>query len=244
MRRASGFTLIELLVTISVIAVLATLLLPTVVSARASAWKTNCLSNVHQLGAMIEAYTASYDGYYPDTDNGRACIWATPNHVWNEAFMKEIRALGDKVRYCPGGDWTEWHARAGPPHDAQAKHGLGYAIWVGRSHASYTHPTQPGRSWYPTTPSRVRPQHVIVSDLVRRWYGNWTRDGLQISNHTDLGRGGFEPIGGNAGFADGHAAWTRAEDLDWGRYYVERTKVPVNPDIRMGWAFCLGFKRK
>jgi prepilin-type N-terminal cleavage/methylation domain-containing protein len=242
-RRASGFTLVELLVAISIIGILATLLLPSIISARGSAWKTTCLSNVHQISAAVEAYTGSYQGYYPDTDNGKACIWATPNHVWNEGFMKQVRDLGDKVRYCPAGDWTEWHVRAGAPHNKQAKYGLGYSIWVGRGHVSYTHLTQPGRPWYPTTPSRVRSYHVVVSDLVRMWYGNWTRDGLQISNHTSLQRGGFEPIGGHAAFADGHATWTSATDLDWTRYYVERTSVPVNPDVQIGWAFCLGFKR-
>jgi prepilin-type N-terminal cleavage/methylation domain-containing protein len=244
MRRAAGFTLIELLVVVSITGILTTLLLPAVASARMSAWKTTCLSNVHQLSAVVEAYTGSHDGYYPDTDCGKKCVWATPNHVWNEAFMRDLRALGDKVRYCPAADWTEWHVRAGPPHDAHAENGLGYSIWVARNHRSYLHATQPGRNWYPTTPSRVGSQHVLVSDLVRMWYGNWTRDGLPINNHISLGRGSFGPIGGHAAFADGHATWTAASDLDWSRYYVERTKTPVNRDIRMGWAFCLGFRSK
>lgn len=57
-----GFTLIELLVVISIIAILAALLLPTVSSIRESANATRCQSSQRQLGMASETYAQDNDG--------------------------------------------------------------------------------------------------------------------------------------------------------------------------------------
>ena len=59
------FTLIELLVVIAIIAILVSLLLPTLEGARERARLVACISNQRQLNLGIVAYTADNDAYFP-----------------------------------------------------------------------------------------------------------------------------------------------------------------------------------
>ncbi|UCD28488.1 MAG: type II secretion system protein [Planctomycetota bacterium] len=65
MRRKRGFTLIEVLVVVSIIALLASILLPSLNAARRSARSTKCKHNLHQLGVAMEAYLNRYKDSFP-----------------------------------------------------------------------------------------------------------------------------------------------------------------------------------
>lgn len=64
-RRLSGFSLVELLVVIAVFAVLLSLLLPSLLSARRGAQAVQCLSRCRQLGIACQAYCVDNDGRLP-----------------------------------------------------------------------------------------------------------------------------------------------------------------------------------
>ena len=65
MQRTTGFTLVELLVVIGVIALLISILLPSLVKARQAAMRVSCSSNLRQLGIVFRMYANDNKGWLP-----------------------------------------------------------------------------------------------------------------------------------------------------------------------------------
>ena len=64
--RRHAFTLVELLVVIGIIAVLISILLPTLGRARAAAGRTVCLTQIRELVTACQMYANDYKGYLPE----------------------------------------------------------------------------------------------------------------------------------------------------------------------------------
>ncbi|MDP6354154.1 MAG: DUF1559 domain-containing protein, partial [Planctomycetota bacterium] len=64
-RQSSAFTLIELMMVIAIIAILASLLLPSLKSAREKARMVKCKQNLRQIGVAMQLYSNEYMGQYP-----------------------------------------------------------------------------------------------------------------------------------------------------------------------------------
>jgi prepilin-type N-terminal cleavage/methylation domain-containing protein len=60
-----GFTLIELMIVISIISILASILVPNFMKARAQSQFVACLSNCKNMGTALEMYSTDNEGHYP-----------------------------------------------------------------------------------------------------------------------------------------------------------------------------------
>ena len=98
-----AFTLVELLVVVAIIGMLVALLLPAVQSARASARRMQCASNLRQLGLAIHQFAGTHRGRFPlvayhNNDDGprtdEELSWVTTLAPYLES-VHEIRLCPD-----------------------------------------------------------------------------------------------------------------------------------------------------
>ena len=69
MKKQTGFTLIELLVVIAIIAILAAIIIPSVLGVREAAWRMTCAGNLKGLGQAALTYSNEEDDRLPFIEN-------------------------------------------------------------------------------------------------------------------------------------------------------------------------------
>ena len=109
--KQNPFTLVELLITIGIIALLAGLLIPATGRARETARRSNCLSNLKQIGAALELYGQTNRFCLP-TCGGSQDPAAGP--TIREVLLPNLSGSEDVFR-CPSD--AEYAARSGGSYD-------------------------------------------------------------------------------------------------------------------------------
>ncbi len=106
MKGRRGFTLIELLVVIAIIAILAAILFPVFAKARAAAQKSNCQSNMKQLGSAFKMYLQDWKDTYPTNrtiaSNGAVGAKATLVNLRPAADLPAAQNKGINLTWVEG----------------------------------------------------------------------------------------------------------------------------------------------
>lgn len=98
-KNKAAFTLIELLVVIAIIAILAAMLLPSLKTARETAYRISCANVLKQYGINVQLYVDNWGGLTPASDS----LAASPYNEW----YKQLDISTSSPKYmCPSAKYT------------------------------------------------------------------------------------------------------------------------------------------
>lgn len=248
-RGRSRFTLIEMLVVVAIIAILASLMSPSLMKTLESARAVSCLNNLRQCGLALGAYADDYQGWIPGSQ-----VYAKNGIPWT-GMLTDVspRAhaplagnyIGDpKAFFCPSAAYPEGGYRGNQPWDNwRWTYGMNGVVdyggktvkWQGQGvwrWTAYLDPNGASR-WIRLHSVQTPGKKPLVGDTVNNDPGNpeafaakqqiceWLSSGHY--NGQSLHARHQERV--NLWFADGHLAPTSGPDLGE-KYEVKCCSMP------------------
>jgi prepilin-type N-terminal cleavage/methylation domain-containing protein/prepilin-type processing-associated H-X9-DG protein len=111
MKKGSAFTLVELLVVIAIIALLMSILLPSLQQARRTALRMKCLSNMHNMEVAHWMYMSDWDGLFIDVGLGHGGTHKREKAAWINTLAAYY---GNKLLHrCPVDTSPHWPMEEG-----------------------------------------------------------------------------------------------------------------------------------
>jgi prepilin-type N-terminal cleavage/methylation domain-containing protein/prepilin-type processing-associated H-X9-DG protein len=232
-RRHSAFTLVELLVVVGIIAVLVSILLPSLARARRQAKITSCASNLRQIVMAMTAYALDNRGQYPTM-----AMPGTGANLWDVGIpfydALVLHGLSHDTFFCPAAQ--DRSMPDGSFDYYTTFYIINYNVWVPRLNGADVIPPAPdyaGTRFKIVQPPPARfagpvkmgdpmaTLNPMITDIVGSSGGitppanaDATQPGnpygiSTVSNH----REGNRLLGVNQGFADGHVDMNPPSDL-------------------------------
>ena len=207
-----GFTLVELLVVIGIIALLISMLLPALNKARNTAVRTQCASNIRQLGTFWHLYANDHKGFFPNTGmnyNLEMFLWEQ-----RQTFVDKYGVSDGKFFFCPRSfyphaDYWNYQITYYPPKDIMI---AGYMFWPAQANntsaMTVSWDLAAGTNLPPLVKNSDRRAAEIPLAFDFTMYSS--SEGYKLASHME---GGQKPAGGNVLYGDGHAVWKRFENM-------------------------------
>lgn len=196
------FTIMELLIVVAIIAILLSLLLPSMKMAREKARRAVCLSNTSQLTAASMMYAKSDNNKLPPENRNIPSDLMGPNVIRGDVFA--AMDLTKEMVQCPTapvwyehkaaghGSWYEY----GIPNIGNSYFYLALTKGVGNSHVENEDTVS--FSMYDDMASSRR----VFADKIVKF-----KSGTINNNHSIEGPEGLKIEGASQSYLDGHAKW-------------------------------------